>query len=204
MRPLKYSFIRLWIKSNTIAFFLAYLLYTPIAHGFTGGHGRYLTPLEIFTHSIALIVVGLLVFWFQKKALAGIIDVGPKRMVFSIVLFVIFFWVGYYVPFLPAGPDYDILFGYAVLGCGSWLGVASIRKHWALQIIGFLCFPFASFLGELILYIFFTTTGIEWNMQEGMFYHILFWLVVGITTGLVGGAISGTVINRIFVDSKNH
>ena len=32
------SFVRAWIMQNTAALLVAYVLYTPIAHGITGGH----------------------------------------------------------------------------------------------------------------------------------------------------------------------
>ncbi len=48
-------FVRAWIMQNTAALLSAYVLYTPIAHGITGGHlSRELSLSQLAAHSIAL------------------------------------------------------------------------------------------------------------------------------------------------------
>ncbi len=61
------SFPRAWIVHNTAALLVAYVLYTPIAHGVTGGHAtRELSVSQLAAHSIALATVG--VFCVHRSA----------------------------------------------------------------------------------------------------------------------------------------
>ena len=63
-------FVRAWIMQNTAGLLAAYVLYTPIAHGITGGHGsRQLSVSQLAAHSIALSIVGVLVATAQRRAL---------------------------------------------------------------------------------------------------------------------------------------
>jgi hypothetical protein len=76
------SFRRDWVLLNTRALLAGYVLYTPIAHGFTGGHAsRQLSSAQLAAHSIALVVVALLVATAQRRALAGFVSpaVGARH-----------------------------------------------------------------------------------------------------------------------------
>ena len=55
------TFVRRWTLANTIALALGFLLYTPIAHGISGHHGRHLSLFQWATHAAALGVVAVLV-----------------------------------------------------------------------------------------------------------------------------------------------
>ena len=195
-------FIRPWILANTTAMFIAYLLYTPIAHGITGSHGHELNTSQLIMHCIALAIVALIIFYFQRKILSNYIEISSIRIFISIILFILFFWWGYYTNILPDGPDYDILFGYLVLGSGLWLGKFNIRNQPLLQLLALLSFPIGSFIGELILFITVTTLDLKMNVQEGMLDHTIFWLVVGVTTGIVGGLLGGWVLSQIIGNNK--
>ena len=197
------SFTKKWVTANTVGMSIAYLLYTPIAHGFTGGHERYLSAIEILIHSIALGVVALILFYFQRKALTTIgLSIGIKRYLTATLSFIFMFWLGYYLP-LPQGPDYDILFGFAVLGTGMWLGSFPISKSPLLQILGILSFPLGSIVGEILLIVVVTSLDLEVEMQTGMLPHTIFWLTVGIATALVGGWILGKVLSRLISPKEN-
>ena len=57
---------------NRAALLAPYVLYTPIAHGITGGHvSRQLSVSQLAAHSIALSIVGVLVATAQRRALQG-------------------------------------------------------------------------------------------------------------------------------------
>jgi len=190
------SFTKRWVQANTVAFAIGYLLYTPIAHGITGSHGRELTPSQLVTHCLALAVVGLLVFYFQRTVLRPNYEVTVTRIIVATLAFIGLFWFGYYQTIIPEGPDYDILFGFLPLGVGSWIGKGSFRSKPLAFAIAILSFPFASIIGELILFIIVMSIGLELDVQNP-WIHSLFWLTVGITTGLLGGWISGKALTKL-------
>ena len=195
------GFVRKWVMANTAVMFVAYLLYTPIAHGITGGHGREMTPDQIISHCVALAVVAGLLFAAQRSVLNPYIHISPARMAIGIVAFIGLFWFGYYQDILPNGPDYDILFGYLALGSAMWIG-APLRRKPALFILALLSFPFASFIGELIFFLVVTISGVTLDMQTGMVHHTLFWLTVGTATGSIGGWLSGIALKRMLNTPK--
>jgi hypothetical protein len=67
MRMLQVSFPRQWLRWQTAAWLAGFVLYTPIAHGVTGGHGRDLTPAQLVAHCIALAVVAVIVATAQRR-----------------------------------------------------------------------------------------------------------------------------------------
>ncbi|HEU4931280.1 MAG TPA: hypothetical protein VFT48_04330 [Pyrinomonadaceae bacterium] len=80
------SFVRAWIMQNTAALLVAYVLYTPIAHGITGGHAsRELSVSQLAAHSIALAIVGVLVATAQRLALAKFVSVSWTRVVVATI-----------------------------------------------------------------------------------------------------------------------
>ncbi|MDX2046892.1 MAG: hypothetical protein SFU87_08900 [Chitinophagaceae bacterium] len=190
------SFKRRWIFANTTALFVSYLFYTPIAHGLTGTHGRHLTVQQLIAHTVALVVVALIVFVSQRFLLKTYINISWLRISLSIIIFVTFFWMGYYQELIPDGPDYDILFAYLILGTAMWLGKIPINGHWLATIIAVLSFPFASFIGVVILLLTITGFHIKFDVQTDA-HHTIFWLTVGVTTGLLGGWISGMALWKI-------
>ena len=190
------SFTKKWIRANTLAFFIGYLLYTPIAHGLTGSHGRELTTNQLIMHGVGLAVVGFLVFSFQRSVLRVHLDLSLTRVVLSVLAFIGMFWFGYYQSFIPDGPDYDILFGFLVLGTAMWLGKVPLQSKPLAFIVALLSFPIASFIGELLLFVVVTSFGLDLDIQNP-WVHSLFWLTVGITTGLLGGWISGRALMKL-------
>ena len=183
-----------WILANTLALLIGYSLYTPIAHGFTGGHDRQMTTDQLIAHCIALAVVGLIVFFSQRIVLKHYLNISLLRVLFSTVLFIAFFWFGYYQTIIPDGPDYDILFAYFILGCSLWIGKIPWKGNQVRTILAILIFPLASIVGEVIFLLFVIGFNIELDMQNGLLHHTLFWLTVGVTTGLLGGWLSSRVL----------
>ena len=190
------SFVSRWTWTNTIALFIAYLLYTPIAHGITGSHLRDLNPAQLVAHTIALGVVATIVLLAQRRALRETIEVTTGRIATGVVAFIAMFWIGYYLP-VGDGPDWDILFAYLILGCWSWLGTLQGNGHRVRWMIAILAFPIASIVGEIAFFLSIIALGIEPNPHESFLQHHMFWLTVGTISGLVGGWIGGLCLRAL-------
>ncbi|ANM30311.1 hypothetical protein ABI59_13105 [Acidobacteria bacterium Mor1] len=190
------GFARTWLVGNTLALMAGYLLYTPIGHGFTGGHGRELNGAQLVSHTLALSVVALFVALAQRRMLAPHARVPASRIPLAILLFVGLFWAGYYLP-LPFGLDWDILFGFTALGASIWIGHLRVGGHPIAALVAFLAFPAASFLGEVIIYLVVINLGLEPKIGTDPIMHSVFFLTVALTTGLVGGGLSGKALERM-------
>lgn len=197
----KKEFIKKWIKANTLGFFAGYLLYTPIGHGITGNHGRDLTTNQIIAHSIGLAVVALLLFTFQKSALKQYFQVSIVKIMVSTALFIGLFWFGYYQTVVPGSLDYDILFSFLVLGSALWINSVSLAQHKWRWVVALIAFPLASFLGEVLLFVVFTSFKLNMDMQNTT-NDMIFWLTVGLTTGMLGGWISGHMLYHMLPNKK--
>lgn len=191
------GFQRRWVFLNTAALLAAYVLYTPIAHGITGGHGgRELTVSQLAAHSIALAVVAALVAYAQRRALAPFVAVTRLRIVAAVIFFNLAFWAGYYQPWIE-GPDTDILLGYLVLGSAAWIGNVPVSEHRVAALVALLSFPVASFVGELCLLVVFTLLRVTPTVETSAIQHSAFWLTVGGVSGLLGGWVSGLALTRM-------
>ncbi|RNC89430.1 MAG: hypothetical protein ED555_08040 [Allomuricauda sp.] len=198
----KKRFLKKWISANTLAFLIGYLLYTPIGHGITGNHGRELSANQIIAHTLALAVVALVLFSFQKNVLKHFFSISSIRIVLATVAFIGLFWVGYYQTFVPGELDYDILFAYVVLGSGLWTHKIKFNENEMKWLIAVLSFPIASFVGEVILFLIFTSFDLNMDMQNTT-NDMIFWITVGVTTGILGGWISGEMIYRMLHKNKD-
>jgi hypothetical protein len=196
-RPELPSFRRKWVLLNTGALLAGYVLYTPIAHGITGGHAsRQLTPAQLTAHSIALVVVAVLVATAQRRALTGFVSLPRRRVIIASIAFPVAFWIGYYQPWIN-GPDTDILVGFLVLGSAVWVGNVPAKGHPAAATIALASFPFASFVAELCLLVAFTLLHVTPALQRSELQHSIFWITVGGVTGILGGWFSGLAIARM-------
>lgn len=193
----KRVFLKKWIFTNTLALFVGYLLYTPIGYGFTGTHGREMTTEQIAAHCVALAVVGLILFISQRSVLRHFIPINRIKIAIAALTFIGLFWFGYYQTIIPGGLDYDILFSYLALGSGLWISTIPFSKNKMSWVIALLSFPFASFIGELILFIIYTSFDLNMDVQSNTTNHSIFWITVGVTTGLLGGLISGNMLYRM-------
>ena len=189
-------FARKWLFGNTLALLAGYLLYTPIGHGFTGGHGRELNGAQLISHTLALSVVALSVAVAQRRLLTPYVQVSARRIPLAVALFVGLFWAGYYLP-LPFGLDWDILFGFTALGAAVWVGHLRAAGHPLAALMAFLAFPLASFLGEVIIFLVVINLGLKPEIGTDPIMHSVFFLTVAVTTGLVGGGISGKALQRM-------
>lgn len=190
------SFPRQWLRWNTAAWLAGFVLYTPIAHGITGGHGRDLAPAQLVAHCIALAVVAVIVATAQRRVLTQYVPVSWTRVVAAAVAFTIAFQIGYYQTFVE-GPDTDILLGFLVLGSVVWLGNVSTKGHRVAAAVALLSFPIASVIGELGLIVAFTLLGVTPAIQTSEIQHSVFWITVGGVTGILGGWLSGLALARM-------
>lgn len=190
------SLARRWFCWNAVAWLTGYVVYTPIAHGVTGGHDRDLTPQQVVAHCIALAVVAIIVAAAQRRALRPDVSVSWARLVLAAAAFNLAFWIGYYQPFVR-GPDTDILFGFLALGSAVWLGRVPTAGHRVAAFIALLSFPAASVIAELGLIITFSLLGITPAVQTSEIQHSVFWITVGGITGILGGLVSGLALARM-------
>jgi hypothetical protein len=181
-----------WFLWNSVAWLIGFVLYTPIAHGVTGGHPGALTPAQILAHSIAVSVVGIIVAGAQRRALAPFVSVPWVRVLVAPVAFNLGYWIGSY---LPIDWDTDILLGFLALGSAVWLGVVPINGHRLSAAVALLSFPVASLVVELALVgVVVLLLGITPDMQASMLQHSIFWITVGGGSGILGGWLSGRAL----------
>lgn len=195
IRMLPTPFSHRWLRWNAAAWSIAYVLYTPIAHGVTGGHSRDLAASQVLAHCVALAVVAIIVADAQRRALAPFVTVPWTRVVVAAFAFNIAFWIGYYQP--VGGLDTDILFGFLVLGSVVWIGAVPVRGHRLAAVIAVLSFPVASVVAEIVLIVAFSLLQITPALQTSELQHSIFWIVVGGFSGSLGGWISGLALARM-------
>jgi hypothetical protein len=184
-----------WFRSNSIAWVIGFVLYTPIAHGVTGAHPDGLTPAQILAHTIAVSVVGIIVAAAQRRALSPFVYVPWIRVLVAPVVFNAGYWIGTY---LPTELDTDILLGFLALGSAVWLGIVPINGHRVSAAVALLSFPVASFLVELALFVVLVQlTGTTPDLQSSLLWHSIFWITVGGGSGILGGWVSGLALAKM-------
>ena len=195
------SFVTKWWIANIIGFLVGYLLYTPIAHGITGHHGRELTGAQIIAHSLAMAVAAFLVVGAQRAALAGHAVIDWWRVPLVMVVFNAAFWLGYYVPFLPI--DTDILLGFTVLGTLGWLGAIPAGSGWPRVVLAVLTFAIANFVGQAIAVLVGMSIGLgAEDLQTSMFAHSFYFVTIALVTGLIGGGVSGWLLGPLVTKQR--
>jgi hypothetical protein len=200
MTPDAGSFAGRWTTANTLALLFGYILYTPIAHGPTGSHPQGLNARQILAHSVALAIVATLVVVAQRFALRPHGSVPWTRIPLAAAAFTAAFWAGAYQPWLT-GPDWDILLGSFVLGNAGWPGVVPVGHHKLAATVAFLAFPVGCFLGQLMILSVVVTTGFIPNLQASNLQHSAYWVMVGVSMGVIGGSISGSALRRMLTQT---
>ena len=190
------NFTPRWLMFNTVAMFAGYLMYTPIAHGVTGGHGRDLTAAQLVAHSLALAVVAILVTSAQRHVLAPFVTMSWKRVAAAAIAFNIAFWVGYYQP-IRIGPDTDMILGFLVLGSIGWLGALPIKRHRVAAAIAVISFPVAGVIGQVLLLISMALFEFTLEPRTNMVHHTLLWMTTGVAAGLLGGWAGGVALSKM-------
>jgi len=178
---------------------IGYLPYTPIAHGLTGSHGRQLTLSQLIAHSLAMSVAGAVVATAQWKVLRPYVNVGWWRVPVAVLAFIAAFWLGYYQGLLPRQYfDIDILFGFTALGCAVWLGSFRARENRGLSVLwAVLAFTLGSATGQLLAVVILLCLGVSLQaLRSSMLVHAFYFETVAISTGVVGGALSGRFLAK--------
>ena len=189
------GFRRRWWFANTAAFVIGYLLYTPIAHGITGGHPHGLTVAQYVAHSVAMAVAAWIVVVAQRRALKGHVDLAWWRVPLVMVTFNAAFWLG---TRLPSSVDTDILLGFTVLGTFGWLGSFPVGKGWPWVVAAILAFAVANFSGQAFGVMLGGLLGITGeDLQTNHFVHAFYFVTVALITGLLGGWLSGWFLGRV-------
>jgi len=182
-----------WWRANAVAFFIAYVVYTPIAHGVTGSHPGPLSTSQLAAHTIGLVVVSVMVLSAQLWALGRNASDEWRRIGLGSAAFVAAFWLGWYSVGVPA----DVFVSYTVLATASWISSQHIRGakflRSGLVVIGMLAgtaLGIAIFVGLAKIGLFVL------NTQSSAISHTAVWLCIALGTGCVGGFLSGRVLPR--------
>jgi hypothetical protein len=197
------SLARRWFLWNAAAWLTAFVLYTPIAHGVTGGHAGGLTARQIAAHSIAHTVVALIIAAAQRRALRPDVSVSWVRLPAAVVAYNILFWIGSYQT-LVRGPDVDILLGFLALGSAVWLGNVPVTGQRVAALIAILIFSVASFIAELGLVGIAALLRVTPDLQTSTIQHSIFWITVGGFSGILGGWVSGLALARMVATAGQH
>jgi len=184
--------VRRWWLGNSVGFVVAYLLYSHIAHGFTGPHEATLSAAQLVSHSIAVLVAVLLVTWAQLVALRRTVRANLRRVALTAVVFVSAFWFGWFVIGAPA----DFFLAYAVTAIAAWVEPTFLRWPRILKVLLVLVATlFGTFVG---MGLYFTLAGagvVTIDVMNGtVWQHTIFWLFAGGSTGILGGLLSGLVL----------
>lgn len=182
-----------WSLANTLAFTIAYCIYSLIAHGFTGGHGAELSSAQTVAHVVGLTFVGLIVGVFQYYQLKGVYELKIYSIVGIPILFNALFWFGYYL----MGPPLDILLSFPVLGSSLWVlneEMSSLNKKY--RALSFSSFLVGTLVGLTLLV---AMMGVFEQLDAGqgnILIHAITWLIIAIPTGALGGYLSGVSISK--------
>jgi hypothetical protein len=186
--------------ANTAAFVIGYLLYTPIAHGVTGGHPLGLTSAQYVAHSVAMAVAAWIVVVAQRRALKGHVDLAWWRVPLVMITFNAAFWLG---TRLPSFVDTDIFLGFTVLGTVGWLGAFPAGKGWPWVVAAVLAFAVANFCGQALAVMLGGALGMKGeDLQTSHFVHAFYFVTVALITGLLGGWGSGWFLGRVVTPSE--
>lgn len=175
------------------AFTVAYSLYSLIAHGFTGGHDYELNVMQLFTHTIALTFVGLIIGYFQYSQLSELYTIRKERILLVPLFFIIAFWTGYYL----SGPPLDIVLGFPVLGSVLWILNKNVKAlNVKYKILGYLSYFIGAMTGGFLLTLIDNQINIIDRMQDSIVLHTVMWLILALPTAIIGGLLSGISINK--------
>lgn len=188
------SFAGRWFRWNALAWPAAFLPFSSIAHGITGGHGPDLTPAQYAAHSTGMAVAALVIAVAQRRALADHVSLSWARIPLAAAAFIAASWAGNAI---PVDLDTDILVGFLVLGCVVWLGAIPLKGHPLAAAVAVLSFPVASFVIELSLITVVSLLGFTPDLQANEWQHAIFWITVGGGSGLFGGWWSGLALSRM-------
>lgn len=185
--------VKKWIVANLAVVVVAYILYAPLAHGFTGGHGYSITFAQFLAHTIALSWVSIAVGTIQVRLLRSFLVIPTKNFLLYMLAFNLAFWIGYYSKI----PGLDSLLMFPILGCGLWIFNEKFAQcSWQ----AFIKVPFMHLVGVIIgiglIAVVNTQIPIVANSQKNIWAHGSLWLLVGIPSMLLGTYQSGSFLQE--------
>lgn len=194
-RKLRYR----WWFANVAGLIIAFLLFSLIGHGITGPHGDDLTFAQDIAHTLALLVVGLIVFPVQRAALGPWLSVSTARIIVATVVFTAAFQFGAKIYRPPA----DWILGFTALGSATWVsfqGFKGQRLVWTIATTLGFCIGMA-----------FTTPVMFAAIRSGIFDpesptlldHTITWVLGAGMTGIFGGYVSGWPLSRHLIPSHS-
>lgn len=184
-----------WWLANASGFIVAHLVYSLVGHGFTGSHGDQLTWAQYSAHTIGLMAAALIILALQRAVLSRHVPVSRSRVLIGTIAFVVAFWLGAEA----IGPPADWIFGFTVLGVATWIGLPDLTgSRTVCSVLALLGFwgGIAVAAGAVFVCI---MTGIFDPEAETLLNHTIFWVVLGGTTGVAGGYLSGWSLGRLVI-----
>ena len=198
------TFTRQWFLWNAGAWSVGFILFSPIAHGITGGHGPDLSVAEYAAHSMGLVVAAVIVAIAQRRVLSRFIPVSWNRVIAAPILFNIGFWGGGELPYF--GPDMDFIIGSMALSLAVWPGNVSVKGHFWAGVLAVLSFAAANFVAQLLVVIPVIIFNFTPDLQASELQHFLYTSIMGIGAGVLGGWWSGLALTRMIpsrtIDAK--
>jgi len=144
-------------------------------------------------------VAGAVVGTAQLKVLRRYLNVGWWRVPLAVLAFIAAFWLGYYQRLVPGQYlDIDILFGFTALGCAVWLGSFRVPENRGLLVLwAVLAFTLGNVTGQLLAVVILLSLGVPLQaLQSSMFVHAFYFETVAVSTGVLGGALSGRFLAK--------
>lgn len=184
------EFRRRWWLANSVGFAMGLVAFSLLGHGFTGPHGDELTVTQYIGHTVGLMGAAIIILAAQRRALQSLREVTGKRMTLGVLAFVAAFWFGAEA----IRPPTDWIFGFSVLGVAAWIRLPNREQGksvWALAALGSYWVGICAALALVI----------AWDRALGpdpssLLDHTTGWLIVGGTTGVVGGFLSAHALSR--------
>lgn len=165
----------------------------PSGHGITGAHGDELSAAQYVAHTVGLIAASLLVLAAQRQALGSLRKVSGVRIGIGALASVSVFWFGVEV----LRPPLDWILAFTVLGAAARIRLPNYeqsKKVWILAAIGSYWVGICAALALVI----------SWDSAFGpdpssLLDHTTGFLIVGGTTGVVGGYLSARALARLLI-----
>lgn len=187
------EFRRRWWLANSVGFAVGLVAFSLLGHGFTGPHEDELTVAQYIGHTGGLVGAATIILAAQRLALQPLREVSGKRMALGVLAFVAVFWFGAEA----IRPPTDWILGFSVLGVATWIRRPSLehgKNIWALAALGSYWVGICAALAAVI----------NWDRALGpdpssLLDHTIGWLIVGATTGVVGGLLSAHALSQLLV-----
>ena len=190
------EFRRRWWLANSVGFAVGLVAFSLLGHGFTGPHEDELTVAQYIGHTVGLVGAASIILVAQRLALRPLREVSGRRMVLGGLAFVAAFWFGAEA----IRPPTDWILGFSVLGVAAWIRRPSHERGgtiWALAALGSYRIGICAALAAVI----------TWDVALGpdpssLLDHTTGWLIVGATTGIVGGLLSAYALSGLLVPAR--